>query len=66
MNFHAPASSHLTIPLLMKKTQNHAEKFMKLPPPTKKCPTTIVVEHFHIFNHLLVYTRKACINPRLC
>ena len=41
MNFHAPASPHLTMPLIDEKTQNHAEKFMKLPPPTKKCPTTM-------------------------
>ena len=66
MNFHAPTSPHLTMPLSMKKTQNHAEKFLKLPLQLKKCPTTTVVEHFHIFNHLLVYTRKACINPRPC
>ena len=67
MNFYAPASPHLTMPLIDEKTTKSCRKIYETSPSNQKnAQRQCVVEHFHIFNHLLVLTRKACINPRPC
>ena len=65
MNFHAPASPHLTMPLINDKNHKTMPKNLRnFPLQPKNAQRQCVVEHFHIFNHLLVLTRKACVNPR--